>query len=41
LLQFDPSDSGQQCYLAGQYLLKNGKTSGFGPVVSFTIPQGS
>lgn len=33
--------AGGQCYLAGQYLLKNGKTSGFGPIVSFTVPTSS
>jgi hypothetical protein len=35
LLQFT---GGGQCYLAAYYLLKNGKQSGFGPIVSFTVP---
>jgi hypothetical protein len=41
LLQFPSGSGGQQCYLAGQYLLKNGKLSGFGPIVSFTVPLAS
>lgn len=32
---------GGQCYLAGRYLLRNGKYSGFGPIVSFTVPVSS
>lgn len=35
LLQFT---QGGQCYLAAFYLLANGKASGFGPIVSFTVP---
>jgi hypothetical protein len=41
LLQFDASAGGKQCYLAAQYLCRNGKVSGFGPIVSFTVPQAS
>jgi hypothetical protein len=35
LLQFT---AGGQCYMSAYYLLKNGKTSGPGPIVSFTVP---
>ena len=35
LLQFA---AGGQCYLAAFYLLRNGKASGIGPIVSFTVP---
>jgi hypothetical protein len=35
LLQFS---AGGQCYLAAHYLLRNGQTSGWGPIVSFTVP---
>lgn len=35
LLQFT---AGGQCYLSGHYLLRNGKTSGPGPIISFTVP---
>ena len=39
LIQFGALVSGtQQAYLAGRYLLANGKYSGFGPIVSFTVP---
>jgi hypothetical protein len=38
LLQFT---GGGQAYLAGRYLLKNGKYSGYGPIVSFTVPVAS
>lgn len=41
LLQFDSGDGGKQCYLSGRYLLRNGKYSGYGPVVSFTVPFGA
>lgn len=33
--------TGGQAYLAGRYLLKNGKYSGYGPIVSFTVPTAS
>ena len=39
LLQFGAGDGGKQCYLAAQYLCRNGKVSGWGPMVSFTVPQ--
>jgi len=38
LLQFGPADGGKQCYMAGFYVLRNGKKSGFGPITSFTVP---
>lgn len=38
LIQFGSGDGGKQCYIAGQYLMRNGKLSGFGPIVSFTVP---
>lgn len=41
LMQFGPADGGKQCYLAGQYVLRNGRLSGFGPIVSFTVPLGA
>jgi hypothetical protein len=41
LLQFTGTDLGMQCYLAAYYLCANGKTAGWGPVVSFTVPLGS
>lgn len=41
LVQFGSGDGGQQCYMAAQYLLRNGKVSGFGPIVSFTVPLAS
>jgi hypothetical protein len=41
LVQFAPADGGKQCYLCGQYLLRNGKLSGYGPIVSFTVPLGA
>lgn len=41
LLQFDPVDGGKQAYICGQYLLRNGRMSGFGPIVSFTVPLGA
>lgn len=33
--------AGGQCYLAARYLLKNGGYSGYGPIVSFTVPTAS
>jgi hypothetical protein len=41
LLQFSGSDPGKQCYLSGYYVLRNGKISGPGPIVSFTVPLAS
>ena len=41
LLQFGSEDGGLQCYLAAFYLLRNGRVSGFGPIVSFTVPIGT
>ena len=41
LLQFLPADGGKQCYMAGAYVLRNSKVSGYSPVVSFTVPVGS
>jgi hypothetical protein len=41
LIQFAPADGGKQCYLAGRYLMRNGQLSGFGPIVSFTVPLGA
>lgn len=31
--------AGGQCYLAGRYLLRNGKYSDWGPIVNFTVPK--
>jgi hypothetical protein len=33
--------TGGQCYMAAYYQLLNGKVSGFGPIVSFTVPTAS
>lgn len=33
--------AGGQCYLAGYYVMKNGKTAAPGPIVSFTVPTAS
>jgi len=41
LIQFAPGDGGKQCYMAAYYLLRNGRASGFGPIVGFTVPIGS
>jgi hypothetical protein len=41
LLQLDSADGGKQLYFAAQYLLKNGKTSGWSPIGNFTVPTGS
>jgi len=30
--------AGGQCYMAARYLLANGKYSGWGPIVNFTVP---
>ena len=38
LMQFSSADGGKQCYMAAFYQMKNGKQSGFGPIVSFTVP---
>lgn len=40
LLQFDPSAGGQQCYMAARYVMRNGSLSGFGAIVSMTVPIG-
>ncbi len=31
--------AGSQLYVAGQYLLRNGKVSAWSPVINFTVPQ--
>jgi hypothetical protein len=38
LLSFGSGDGGKQCYLAGRYLLRNGKYSDWGPIINFTVP---
>jgi hypothetical protein len=40
LITFPAGSGGQQCYLAAYWLLSNGKAGGWGPIVSFTVPQG-
>ena len=40
LIQFPDGSGGQQAYMAGYWLLANGKAGGFGPIVSFTVPLG-
>jgi hypothetical protein len=40
VLDFPDSAGGQQCYLAGYWLLRNGKRGGWGPITSFTVPRG-
>ena len=37
---FPTAAGGQQCYLAGYWLLRNGKRGRWGPILSFTVPRG-
>ena len=41
VVTFAAGQVGQQCYLAGRWLLRNGGQSGYGPIVSFTVAAGS
>ena len=40
-LDFPASAGGRQCYMAAYWLLRNGKRGAWGPIMSFTVPQGA
>jgi hypothetical protein len=40
VLDFADYSGGRQCYMAGYWLMRNGKRGGWGPIAPFTVPRG-
>ncbi len=39
VVDFPDAGGGRQCYMAGYWLMRNGKRGGWGPIASFTVPR--
>jgi hypothetical protein len=39
-IDFPGSAGGRQCFMAGYWLMRNGKRGAWGPIMSFTVPTG-